>query len=203
MSFGNFLIKCVVEELRRELPRLDQFVTLSPVPGFMKWLPNAKELAVEVGSQQLVLNCCRRQIGSMQPEKAESLRRALEPMAAHYFLKAKNAAGRPLDPVARFHLGNGARLERINWLGDKSAKGLRESATIMVNYLYDLDEIERNHELFVNKGEIVASGAVRKMLRGEPRSLFSRQAARIRSGLVEPDGIEPTTSSMPLKRSPN
>ena len=123
-------------------------------------------------------------------------------LAAHYFLKAKNAAGRPLDPVARFHLGNGARLERINWLGDKSSKGMRESATFMVNYLYDLDEIERNHELFVNKGEIVASGAVRKMLRGESRSLFSRQSARSRN-LVEPDGIEPTTSSMPLKRSPN
>ena len=202
VSFGNFLIKRVVEELRRELPRLEQFVTLSPAPGFMNWLTKANDLPAERWDPKL-LDVLHTPDWIDAPEKTENLRQALEPLAAHYFLKAKNANDRPLDPVARFHLGNGARLERINWLGDSSDKGLRESATIMVNYLYDLDEIERNHDAFANRGEIVAASAVKKMLRGEPRSLFYRQTPKIRSELVEPDGIEPTTSSMPLKRSPN
>jgi malonyl-CoA decarboxylase len=202
VSFGNFLIKRVVEELRRELPRLDQFVTLSPAPGFMKWLvKSAESPAGPLEPSSLETLQARDWVDDA--DKAEGLRQALEPLAAHYFLKAKNAAGRPLDPVARFHLGNGARLERINWLGDISAKGQRESATVMVNYLYDLDEIEKNHEAFADKGEVVSSSAVRKMLRAEGRSLFSRQPKKIRKDLVEPDGIEPTTSSMPLKRSPN
>ena len=174
VSFGNFLIKRVVEELRSELPRLDQFVTLSPVPVFMSWLENPSDLTAERLDPKTI-EMLRTAEWLEAPEKAESLRQALEPLAAYYFLKAKNSKARPLDPVARFHLGNGARLERINWLGDTSTKGLRESASFMVNYLYDLDEIERNHEDFANRGEIAASSAVRKMGRGESRSLFSRQ----------------------------
>ena len=108
------------------------------------------------------------------PTAAEYARRVLEPLAAHYFLKAKTPDGRAVDPVARFHLGNGARLERINWLGDRSRKGLRESAGIMVNYLYDLDEIEENHEAYANQREIVASGAVRKLLKPENKARFQR-----------------------------
>ena len=77
--------------------------------------------------------------------------------------------GRPLDAVARFHLGNGARLERINWLGDCSARGMRESAGLMVNYLYDLDEIEKNHEAYANHGKIAAPSAVRRLLKAETR----------------------------------
>jgi len=77
----------------------------------------------------------------------ERLRALIEPLAAYYFLKAKNPRGKPVDPVARFHLGNGARLEQINWLGDTSTKGLRESAGVMVNYLYQLDDIEKNTRL--------------------------------------------------------
>lgn len=175
VSFGNFLIKQVVMELRRELPRLDQFVTLSPAPGLMKWLLAAKDApleALDAGARAML----QKPDLPESPEKLDELRRLLEPLAAYYFLKAKTSSGRPIDSVARFHLGNGARLERINWLGDRSAKGVRESATIMVNYLYDLDEIERNHEAFANKGEVVAASAVRKLLRGEPRSLFSRQS---------------------------
>ncbi|MEA2757985.1 MAG: malonyl-CoA decarboxylase [Methylobacteriaceae bacterium] len=103
------------------------------------------------------------------PTATEYARRVLEPLAAHYFLRAKTPDGRAVDPVARFHLGNGARLERINWLGDRSRKGLRESAGIMVNYLYDLDEIEENHEAYANQREIVASGAVRKLLKPEAK----------------------------------
>jgi malonyl-CoA decarboxylase len=98
------------------------------------------------------------------PGVAAKLRAALEPSAAHYLLKARRPDGRVVDPVARFHLGNGARLERINWEGDLSPKGLAESFGIMVNYLYDLDEIERNHEAFVNRGQIAASAAVKKLL---------------------------------------
>jgi malonyl-CoA decarboxylase len=176
VSFGNFLIKQVVVEMRRELPKLDQFVTLSPVPGLMNWLSAGADPALE-GLDPAILDQLRSPEWMDAPEGAEILRRTLEPLAAHYFLKAKAPGGRPIDPVARFHLGNGARLERINWLGDRSDKGLRESASFMVNYLYDLDEIERNHENFVNGGEVAASSAVRKMARGEPRSLFSRQGA--------------------------
>ena len=85
-------------------------------------------------------------------------------MAAAYFLAAKGTGGRPIDPVARFHLGNGARLERLNWLGDTSPKGLREAHGLMVNYLYDLRYIEANHEAFANHGTIAAAAAVRRHL---------------------------------------
>ncbi len=99
------------------------------------------------------------------------------PLAAHYFLKAKSRAGQPVDPVARFHLGNGARLERLNWLGDLSAKGMSQSHGLMVNYLYSLPDIERNHEAYSNEGIIAASPAVRALLRGETTS---RSLARLR-----------------------
>jgi malonyl-CoA decarboxylase len=94
----------------------------------------------------------------------------LVPLAAHYYLRARTPGGRPVDPVARFHLGNGARLERINWLGDVSTKGLAQGQGLMVNYLYDLDHIERNHEAFANKGQVAASSGVRALLRAEPTS---------------------------------
>ena len=170
ISFGKFLIKQVVEELRRELPKLETFVTLSPVPGFMSWLKSAQNLPVADEDRPLLE-------GLDAPgwlddaEEARRRRRVLEPLAAHYFLEAKSRGGRPVDPVARFHLGNGARLERINWAGDVSAKGLRESAGLMVNYLYELDDIEKNHEAFANHGTVVCSSAVRKMQKGEPRRL--------------------------------
>jgi malonyl-CoA decarboxylase len=87
------------------------------------------------------------------------------PAAAVYFLRAKNERGRPLDPVARFHLGNGARLERLNFLGDVSDKGLSQSRGLMVNYLYDLSAIEKNHETYANLGTVAASSAVSRELR--------------------------------------
>ena len=96
----------------------------------------------------------------------------VERLAAYYFLKARTPKGRLIDSVARFHLGNGARLERINWLGDVSPKGLRESAGIMVNYLYRLEDIEKNHEAYANQGTIAASSAVRKLLKNENRRLL-------------------------------
>jgi malonyl-CoA decarboxylase len=167
ISFGNFLIKQVVEELRRELPKLDTFVTLSPVPGFMRWLDKNAEGVLSEDELRTVHDVA--QGAAIDADASEKLRRVLEPAAAAYFLKAKRADGRPIDSVARFHLGNGARLERINWFGDRSAKGLRDSVGLMVNYLYDLDHIEENHEIYANHAEIVASNAVRKLLRGEPR----------------------------------
>ena len=86
-------------------------------------------------------------------------------LAAHYFLNVSHADGGPVDSVARFHLGNGARLERINWLADVSPRGLKQAAGLMVNYLYDLPDIERNHEAFVNEHQIIAAGDVRKLLK--------------------------------------
>ena len=87
--------------------------------------------------------------------------RALLPLAAHYFLYARTRAGRVVDSVARFHLGNGARVERIDPLGDPSPAAMRQSHGLMVNYLYELDQIEKNHEAFANRNEVVASSAVR------------------------------------------
>ena len=97
------------------------------------------------------------------PGAREALVKVLPPLAAHYFLHAKSSSGRPLDAVARFHLGNGARLERVNPFGDLSQSGLKQSLGLMVNYLYDLDRIEQNHEAFANRGEVAASPAVKKL----------------------------------------
>ncbi|HEY8580130.1 MAG TPA: malonyl-CoA decarboxylase [Beijerinckiaceae bacterium] len=168
VSFGNFLIKQVVEELRRDQPSIETFVTLSPVPGFMRWLRKQTDGLLSVEDREIVESLD----DSEWPRDEEFAARAkafLEPMAAHYFLEARGANNRPVDPVARFHLGNGARLERIDWLGDVSEKGLAESAGLMVNYLYDLDQIEQNHEAFANTGEVVASPAVRRLLKSGSR----------------------------------
>jgi len=171
ISFGNFLIKQVVEELRRELPRLENFVTLSPVPGFMKWLKQADDVPVHDEERALLAHLDEPDWFN-NAEQAAQLRAVVEPLAAHYFLKARTTKGRMIDSVARFHLGNGARLERIDWLGDLSPKGLRESAGIMANYLYRLEDIEKNHEAYANQGEVIASSAVKKLLKTEGRRLL-------------------------------
>jgi malonyl-CoA decarboxylase len=171
ISFGSFLIKQVVEELRRELPKLDNFVTLSPVPGFMQWLKQASDVPVTDEDRALLENLDKPDWFE-NAEVAAQLRPVLEPLAAYYFLKARTPKGRLIDSVARFHLGNGARLERIDWLGDLSPKGLRESAGIMVNYLYRLEDIEKNHEAYANRDEIAASSAVKKLLKNEGRRLL-------------------------------
>src|SRR5437660_1214802 len=171
ISFGSFLIKQVVEELQRELPKLDTFITLSPVPGFMQWLKQANDVPVSDEERTLLENLDRPD-WSENAELTAQLRTVLEPLAAHYFLKARTPKGRLIDSVARFHIGNGARLEKIDWLGDLSPKGLRESAGIMVNYVYRLDDIEKNHEAYANQGEIAASSAVKKLLKNEGRRLL-------------------------------
>ena len=171
ISFGSFLIKQVVEELQREMPRLENFVTLSPVPGLMQWLKEADDVPVSDEGRALLA-----QLDTpdwfKNAELAAQMRSVVEPLAAYYFLKARSSKGRLVDSVARFHLGNGARLERIDWLGDLSAKGLRESAGIMVNYLYRLEDIEKNHEAYVNQDEIAASSAVKRLLKTESRRLL-------------------------------
>lgn len=167
ISFGNFLIKQVVEDLAKELPSLRTFVTLSPVPGFRSWLFKALttgELSYLSEGQRAGLEKVRVQGWSNDEAQQDALRPAIVAAASHYFLLAKDRSGRPLDAVARFHLGNGARLERINWLGDTSEKGVQQSLSLMVNYRYDLKDIERNHEAYVNQGSVVASKSVRSAL---------------------------------------
>ena len=165
VSFGNFLIKQVVENLKRELPNLKTFVTLSPVPGFARWLKRERKTeqsaCLDAASKD-TLGILDQPAWSDDPEKVRDVYLSV---AAYYFLKAKDPKGRPVDPVARFHLGNGARLERLNFLGDVSTKGLEQSYGLMVNYLYALDEIEKNHEAFAEKGVVAASPVVRKALR--------------------------------------
>ncbi|MFK8250760.1 malonyl-CoA decarboxylase [Ancylobacter terrae] len=170
ISFGNFLIKQVVEEISRELPTLATFVTLSPVPGFGAWLEGERKREASV-----VLTPADRQaleaLDAAGLAEDAAAQKALAPLlaslAAHYLLVARTPKGRPIDPVARFHLGNGARLERINPFGDPSPKGLKQAAGLMVNYRYLLDDIEKNHEAFFDHGEVVASGPVKKLLRPE------------------------------------
>ena len=168
ISFGNFLIKQVVEELAREMPSLKTFVTLSPVPGFAQWLDRqlalpASPLISEAERVQLQVLADPAWIDDGEDEP--QLEKLILELAAHYFLEAKNAMNRPIDPVTRFHLGNGARLERINWKGDVSGKGLAEAHGLMVNYLYDLKDIEKNHEAFANDGVVAAGRAVRQLAR--------------------------------------
>ena len=167
VSFGNFLIKQVVEDLRREMPGLKTFVTLSPVPGFRRWLDRERALGHLPADDVETLRVLDIPGWDAEPARAEAVRRAVMPAAAAYFLRAKSGGGRPLDPVARFHLGNGARLERLNFLGDRSAKGFSQSHGLMVNYLYDLAQIERNHEVYADGGTVTAAPAVSRELRPE------------------------------------
>jgi len=160
ISFGNFLIKQVAEELASELPGLKRFVTLSPLPGFMRWLEGPAD-----GLSQTEVKEALAAIDEFDwyknPEQAEKARELLVPIAAFYLLRAKSNDNLPVDPVTRFHIGNGASLDRINWLGNISPRGLHQSAGIMVNYLYDLKKIEKIHESYVESGTIAASRDIR------------------------------------------
>jgi malonyl-CoA decarboxylase len=161
ISFGNFLIKQVAAELQAEFPNLKTFVTLSPVPGFRAWLDETAKSEPEVAEIKARLDAVS--LADWQNEAAIApLKDPITQLGAWYLLRAK-ARILPLDPVARFHLGNGARLERINWRGDISAKGIRQAGSLMVNYLYRLDQVERNHEAFVNDKKVVASRGVEQL----------------------------------------
>ena len=160
VSFGNFLIKQVAEELASELPELKKFVTLSPIPGFLRWLQNSPD-GVSKDDAYRALASIIDDDWHIDAEKSKKARALLQPLAAYYLLKAKRQNNLPVDPVTRFHIGNGASLDRINWLGDLSPRGMRQSAGMMVNYLYDLKKIEKNHEAYVDNGSIAASRSVR------------------------------------------
>ena len=164
ISFGNFLIKQVVVELAQELPGLRTFATLSPVPGFRAWLASLAEDSEGAFSDQEETAIDRlSEPGWHASEDAEAdVREPLTRLCARYLLDAKSR-GRPRDPVARFHLRNGARLERLNWLGDVSEKGLSDSAGLLVNYVYDPKTIERNHESYVREGKIAASPEIKRL----------------------------------------
>ncbi|MCF8199780.1 MAG: malonyl-CoA decarboxylase family protein, partial [Sulfuritalea sp.] len=169
VSFGNFLLKRVIDDLRRDFPKLKHFATLSPLPGFASWArKNPQELAadgLEIDAEQLAEGEWSK---SENVTSARKINAALTKLAARYLILAKKGRGdirQPLDPVARFHLGNGARLERINPLGDASAKGLKQSFGVMVNYLYDLDDLEENVEAFARDGVVATSAAVRRQAR--------------------------------------
>jgi malonyl-CoA decarboxylase len=155
ISFGNLLIKQVAEELKREFPQLRRFATLSPIPGFRRWLEKAAEpdLTAKIADPAWHLG-----------EVPESLQKRLMQLCAHYLLNAK-LKQEPLDPVARFHLGNGAALERLNWMGDTSEQGMARSAGMMVNYVYWLAEVEKNHERYFREHFIAASPVIEKLAR--------------------------------------
>jgi malonyl-CoA decarboxylase len=157
ISFGNFLIKHVVEEVRQEIPGIRTFVTLSPVPGFRHWLQDADISAFAQGD---IAERVREPVTDVIPVEIRDL---LMKLCAHYLLEVKSGT-LAKDAVARFHLGNGARLHRLNWGADLSARGKEQSAGIMVNYLYDLDKIEVNHDAYFDQGVISASKAVRRLL---------------------------------------
>ena len=164
ISFGNFLIKQVVEDLLRDLPNLQSFVTLSPVPGFARWLFEHRADFLSDEADKLS------QLDHPDWQKVVQIRAELEPLltkaAAAYLIEAKNASSRPLDPVARFHLGNGARLEQIHARANLAPEGVKQSYGLMVNYLYDLPSIVANHEAYANDGKVVASREIQKLLAG-------------------------------------
>jgi malonyl-CoA decarboxylase len=168
VSFGNFLIKQVTDSLAEQIPTLKQYATLSPIPGFRQWLSNesgAPRSALRLSKAERTLLA---QMDSPDWWQNSSTEQRLKPLlmslCAFYLLNAKRGE-EPLDPVARFHLRNGARLERINWLGDRSEKGLRDSAGLLVNYLYDRKAVARNHEAYVNENKIIYSPAIEQLLK--------------------------------------
>jgi len=144
ISFGNFLIKRVVDALTHELPNLKTFATLSPIPGFRSWAE-------------------KNGLAGRLDGAGES---ALLPLVAKYLTELNPDTGRARDPVAQFHLSNGARMERLNWAADASAKGLAQSCGVMVNYLYRLSDIEANHEAYTGQGKVATSTTIKALLKG-------------------------------------
>jgi len=179
ISFGDFLIKRVVDALAAELPKLKVFATLSPVPGFRAWLTQAGSrpdlllpaetralsALVSNGAEPPALDALlNRPDWPRDPVMVAALRDPMLRLCAHYLVQEKGRGGRAADPVAHFHLTNGARIERLDWLGDVSAKGLQQSAGIMVNYLYRLPDIEANHEAYRGAGEVAIGSSVRHLV---------------------------------------
>ncbi len=163
VSFGNMLIKQVAQRLGEEFPRIKTFSTLSPIPGFTAWLAHS---AADIKAQNVLaaINALSTPDWHQQPALAESMKKMLLPLCAYYLTTALHD-GEPADPVARFHLGNGARAERLNWLADTSVRGLKNCAGLMVNYVYHLDQIEDNHEVYVREHRVAATHEIRRLAR--------------------------------------
>jgi malonyl-CoA decarboxylase len=193
ISFGNFLIKQVVDDLARDLPNLKQFATLSPMPRLRAWLegepPGAwlddrqQHALLEAVPAADVAAALADPDWVQDPAVSGMLEEPLVRAAARY-LTARDADGLPIDPVARFHLGNGARIERINWLADRSPRRLAQSAGLMVNYLYDRPEIEQNHEAFARSRLITVAPAIHDLLKSSADGAsaevrVSRRASRL------------------------
>lgn len=160
VPFGSFLIKQVAEEVGKELPLIKNFATVSPVPDFRQWLrenlPILKDRHPKLASWLAKID---EPNWFEDKHFAAAMQCELVPLCAHYLLRAKQGK-EPRDPVARFHLRNGARLERINWLGDTSGVGMQRSAGLMANYVYKLADVERNHELYIKEYKVNASREV-------------------------------------------
>ena len=179
ISFGNLLLKRVIVDLQRDLPRLKVFATLSPVMGFRKWLDDAltkkqevlpaadaAKFAAAIGHPEqdtALADALARAEWHGDARLAEALRGPLQKLCARYLLREKSGT-QPLDTVAQFHLTNGARVNRIIWLADTSARGLRQSYGMMVSYRYDPNEVDRNHDRFLSGGSIAAAGRVQGLL---------------------------------------
>lgn len=158
VSFGNFLIKQVATSLKQRFPQLKIFSTISPAPGFRHWLEQQSGEDNDIGE-------LLKQIDD-SPEKLEdnAISDALSRQASRYFLEQKNHRQEPIDPVARFHLKNGARLERLNVGADISRKGMQQSLGLMVNYVYNLAKVEENHENYMKNHQVVCSSHIKKLL---------------------------------------
>jgi malonyl-CoA decarboxylase len=157
ISFGNSLIKQVVEELSHELPQLKHTVTLSPIPGLARWL---KARAGDDPRAAGTVAAAESGAEALQPWNE-----ALRELAAHYLVREKREDGLPLDPVARFHLGNGALVHEVHAGADLSENGLRQSCGAMVNYLYDLGTVEQNHEDFAASRSVASSRSINALVK--------------------------------------
>jgi malonyl-CoA decarboxylase len=173
ISFGNFLIKQVAQDLGREFPRLKTFATLSPIPGFRRWLAEAAAAHAELTQLAELTGALETKDWVQRAGPGTRTRTELTRLCAYYLQHAKNNT-EPADAVARFHLGNGARMERLNWLADLSDSGMARSAGLMVNYVYRLKDVERNHEAYTKEHEVVASPGLSLLAR---ESLLARAAA--------------------------
>jgi len=154
VSFGNFLIKQVATSLKSRFPQLKKFATISPAPKFRSWMQSA---AIENPKIASVVEQCKQ-------KPNEDVQNRLAQLAASYYLEQKTTDSEPLDPVARFHLKNGAILDRINPSADYSEKGMQQSFGLMVNYVYDLAKVEVNHEAYMKDHRIVCSSRIKKLL---------------------------------------
>jgi len=165
ISFGNFLIKRVVKLLQQEFPHLKNFATLSPVPGFARWLAKTdKQALLKVVGAKTWLET--HDFKNLSQESLENItddqRVSLQSLIYHYLVDEKRKGHSTLDPVAHFHLSNGAELARMNWMGDNSAKGLKQAAGMMVNYLYEVSKIEERSQRYTTNGDVAISNKLKK-----------------------------------------